>query len=196
MIILAPQPKEFTDDFWKVKNFKLSIGEIVEKRVDTSTYVSRSNSQTNMRTIISKKPETLGDLRETMDYVEKQSLHLLSAAHRTGRELQRFRVKGASPGLMDHVAMEVGDIAQIVATDMPKGSEDAPLVELGFRTIDAEKPVILCIGHNVAPGAGIMNYLEDEGLEEDVEVCGICCAARYNPVQQERQGCGPLLKTA
>lgn len=38
-----------------------------------------------MRIIIGKKPETLGDLRETMDYVEKQSLRLLSAAH-TGQE--------------------------------------------------------------------------------------------------------------
>ena len=124
--------------------------------------------------------------------------HYTSFQLPTGQEgnYKDFESKVLHAGLMDHVAMDVGDIAQIVATDMPKGSEDAPLVELGFRTIDAEKPVILCIGHNVAPGAGIMNYLEDEGLEEDVEVCGICCAARYNPVQQERQGCGPLLKTA
>lgn len=78
----------------------------------------------------------------------------------------------------------------------PKGSDDATIVKLGFGTIDAEKPVILCIGHKVAHGAGIMDYLEDEGLEEDVEVCGICCAARYNPVQQERQGYGPPIKTA
>lgn len=96
MIILAPKPKEFTDDFWKVKNFKLSIGEIVEKGWILQHMYPGSNSQTNMRTVIGKKPETLGDLRETMDYVEKQSLHLLSAAHRTGRELQRFQVKGAS----------------------------------------------------------------------------------------------------
>jgi anaerobic carbon-monoxide dehydrogenase, CODH/ACS complex subunit alpha len=98
-------------------------------------------------------------------------------------------------GLMDHVAMEVGDIAQIVARDMPKGSDDAHFVELGFGTIDTEKPVILRIGHNVASGAGIRDYLEDEWLEEDVEVCGICCAAiditQYN---RSAKFVGPLSK--
>ncbi len=86
-------------------------------------------------------------------------------------------------------------MAQIVALDMPKGDADAPLVELGMGTIDREKPIVLCIGHNVAPGAGVMDYVEDEGLEEDVEVCGICCAAiditRYN---QHAKVVGPISK--
>ena len=51
-------------------------------------------------------------------------------------------------------------------------------------SVKKEKPNVLCIGHNVAPGAGIIDYMEDQELEDDVEVCGICCAAlditRYN----------------
>ena len=131
-----------------------------------------------IRTVIGKKPETLGDLREAMNYVEEQSLQLLSAAH-TGQEgnYMDFESKVLHAGLMDHVAMEVGDVAQIAAMDLPKGSEDAPLVELGLGTIDSKKPVVLCIGHNIAPGAGIIDYMEDQGLEDDIEVCGICCAA-------------------
>lgn len=149
-----------------------------------------------MRTVIGKKPETLADLREAIEYVEEQTLQLLSATH-TGQEgnYLDFESKVLHAGLMDHVGMEVGDIAQIVALNLPKGSEDTELVELGLGTIDQEKPVILCIGHNVAPGAGIIDYMEDQGLEDDLEVCGICCAAiditRYN---NQAKVVGPISK--
>ena len=138
-----------------------------------------------MRTLIGKKPKNLGDLREGLDYLEEQMVHLLSACH-TGQEGSSidFESKALHAGLMDNLGKEIGDLAQIVALDLPKGDAEAPLVELGIGTIDREKPVILCIGHNVAPGAGIMDYLEDQDLEDDLEVCGICCAAiditRYN----------------
>ena len=138
-----------------------------------------------MRVVMGKRPRTLGDLKEALDYLEEQMVHLLSACH-TGQEGKSvdFESKALHAGLMDNLGKEIGDLAQIVALDLPKG-EDAPLVELGMGTIDHKKPVILCIGHNVAPGAGIIDYMEDEGLEDEVEVCGICCAAlditRYKP---------------
>jgi anaerobic carbon-monoxide dehydrogenase, CODH/ACS complex subunit alpha len=138
-----------------------------------------------MMTVLGKKPNTLGDLREALDYLEEQMIHLLSACH-TGQEGNSvdFESKALHAGLMDNLGMEIGDIAQIAALNLPKGAEDAPLVELGVGTIDADKPVILCIGHNVLPGAGIMDYMGENDQEEDLEVCGICCAAidisRYN----------------
>lgn len=138
-----------------------------------------------MRVVIGKKPRNLGDLKEALDYLEEQMVHLLSACH-TGQEGKSidFESKALHAGLMDDLGKEIGDLAQIAALSMPKG-EDAPLVELGLGTINQEKPVILCIGHNVAPGASIIDYLEDHGLDDDVEVCGICCAAiditRYKP---------------
>jgi acetyl-CoA decarbonylase/synthase complex subunit alpha len=138
-----------------------------------------------MRVVMGKSPQTLGDLKEALDYLEEQMVHLLSACH-TGQEGKSvdFESKALHAGLMDNLGKEIGDLAQIAALNMPKG-EDAPLVELGLGTIDREKPVILCIGHNVAPGAGIVDYMEDENLEDEVEVCGICCAAiditRYYP---------------
>ena len=294
MINVAPKPKEFNGNFWKTKDFKVSIGEIVEKKrseevpmgptpkpsvtdlrswdmkllnryepfyapfcdmcclctygkcdllgkqgacgidakaqqgrmvliascIGTAAHGGHARHLLEylmekkgedfpidlggsidieapiMRTVIGKKPETLSDLREAIEYVEEQTLHLLSAAH-TGQEgnYLDFESKVLHAGLMDHVGMEVGDIAQIVALNLPKGSEDTELVELGLGTIDREKPVILCIGHNVAPGAGIMDYMEDQGLEEDLEVCGICCAAiditRYN---NQAKIVGPISK--
>lgn len=149
-----------------------------------------------IRTVIGKAPKTLGDLREAMDYMEEQNLHLLSACH-TGQEGKSvdFESKAFHAGLMDNLGMEIGDIAQIAALNLPKGDPDAPLVELGMGSIDKNKPVVLCIGHNVAPGAGIIDYLEDKELEDDVEVCGICCAAlditRYN---KNAKVVGPISK--
>ena len=137
------------------------------------------------RTLIGKKPQNLRDLSETLSYVEQQLSHLLSACH-TGQEGNNldFESKALHSGVMDDLAREVGDIAQIVAMNMPKGDGDAPLVEMGVGTIDSKKPVVLCIGHNVLPGSNIMDYLDETGQEEDLEVCGICCAAidisRYN----------------
>ncbi|MFB2623320.1 CO dehydrogenase/acetyl-CoA synthase complex subunit alpha [Methanothermobacter marburgensis] len=148
------------------------------------------------RTVMGRRPRTLGDLREVMDYAEEQTSHLLSACH-TGQEgdSRDFESKAFHAGLMDDLVREVADIAQIVALDLPKGDEDAPLVELGFGTIDNTKPVILCIGHNVLPGADIVDYVTDRELEDEIEVCGICCAAidvtRYS---EAAKVVGPLSK--
>ena len=137
-----------------------------------------------MRVVLGKHPKNLGDLKDGLNYLEEQMVHLLSACH-TGQEGKSvdFESKALHAGLMDNLGKEIGDLAQIVALNMPKG-EDAPLVELGMGSVKKEKPIVLCIGHNVAPGAGIIDYMEDQELEDDVEVCGICCAAlditRYN----------------
>ncbi|MGC9517531.1 MAG: CO dehydrogenase/acetyl-CoA synthase complex subunit alpha [Methanomicrobiales archaeon] len=149
-----------------------------------------------MRTVIGKKPENLGDLEEAMDYVEEQMSHLLSACH-TGQEGSNidFESKALHAGMMDDLAREIGDIAQIVTLNMPKGDGDAPLIEMGLGTIDSEKPVILCIGHNVTPGAGIMDYIEDNALNDELEVCGICCAAIDISRRDDRaKVVGPLSK--
>jgi anaerobic carbon-monoxide dehydrogenase, CODH/ACS complex subunit alpha len=149
-----------------------------------------------IRTLIGIRPKKLGDLKEVLSYTEEQLSHLLSACH-TGQEGSHldFESKALHAGLMDDLAREAGDLAQIVALGMPKGDEDAPLIEMGLGTIDSKKPVILCIGHNVVPGAGIMDYMEDQDLEDEVEVCGICCAAidisRYNKAAKV---VGPLSK--
>jgi len=131
-----------------------------------------------IRTVIGKIPKTLGDLREAMSYMEEENLHLLSACH-TGQEGNYidFESKALHAGLMDNIGKEIGDIAQISALNLPKGDADVPLVELGVGVVDRDKPVILCIGHNVAPGSGIVDYLEDNNLEDDIELCGICCAS-------------------
>ncbi|MFQ5762681.1 MAG: CO dehydrogenase/acetyl-CoA synthase complex subunit alpha, partial [Candidatus Bathyarchaeia archaeon] len=138
------------------------------------------------RLVCGVRPKTLGDLEDVLDYLENQLTHLLSVTH-TGQESNNidFESKVFHAGMIDQVGMEVADMAQIAAYGFPKADPEAPLVELGFGTIDSLKPVILCIGHNVPPAIEIMDYLKTNGLHGKVEVCGLCCIAhdvtRYNP---------------
>jgi acetyl-CoA decarbonylase/synthase complex subunit alpha len=131
-----------------------------------------------IRLVCGIKPETLGDLEEVLNYVETQLTHLLSVTH-TGQEGSNvdFESKVLHAGMIDHVGMEVADIAQIAAYDFPKADPEAPLVDLGFGTISIEKPTILVIGHNVVPSIGIIQYMKENGFDGQIEVCGLCCTA-------------------
>jgi acetyl-CoA decarbonylase/synthase complex subunit alpha len=79
--------------------------------------------------------------------------------------------------MIDHVGMEVGDIAQTSALDFPKGIPDTPLADLGLGTVNSERPVIMCIGHNVVPSVGIIDYMTERKLNDKLEVVGLCCTA-------------------
>ncbi len=91
--------------------------------------------------------------------------------------------------MIDHVGMEVGDIAQVSTLGFPKAEPEAPLVSLGIGTVDTSKPVIMCIGHNVIPSVGIIDYMKDNNLADKIEVVGLCCTAhditRYYQPRQE-----------
>jgi acetyl-CoA decarbonylase/synthase complex subunit alpha len=130
------------------------------------------------RLVCGTRPKTLGDLEDILDYAETQVTHLLSVTH-TGQEGHNldFESKVFHAGMIDQVGMEVADIAQIAAYNFPKADPEAPLVDLGYGTINIEKPVILCIGHNVVPSVGIIDYIKENGLNGEIEVCGLCCTA-------------------
>ncbi|MEM3356823.1 MAG: CO dehydrogenase/acetyl-CoA synthase complex subunit alpha, partial [Candidatus Bathyarchaeia archaeon] len=130
------------------------------------------------RLVCGIKPQTLGDLEEVLNYLETQVTHLLSATH-TGQEGSNidFESKVFHAGMVDQVGMEVADIAQIAVYGFPKADPNAPIVDLGFGTVNVQKPVILCIGHNVVPSVGIIDYMKENGLDGEIEVCGLCCTA-------------------
>jgi len=138
------------------------------------------------RLVCGVKPRTLSDLEEALDYCENQVTNLLSSTH-TGQEGSNvdFESKVFHAGMIDHIGLEVADIAQVATLGFPKADPEAPLVDLGYGTVDSQKPLILCIGHNVVPATGIVDYLKSNGLHGDVEICGLCCTAhdvtRYNP---------------
>ncbi|HUV54425.1 MAG TPA: CO dehydrogenase/acetyl-CoA synthase complex subunit alpha [Candidatus Krumholzibacteriaceae bacterium] len=139
----------------------------------------------HVRLVCGIKPRTLRDLEDALDYVETQIVQLVAAAH-TGQEGDNidFESKAFHAGMLDHVALEVADIMQIATLGFPKGDPEAPMAEVGYGTIDPQKPVIMCIGHNVLPSVDIIDYMMDNNLFGEVEVGGLCCTAhdmsRYN----------------
>jgi acetyl-CoA decarbonylase/synthase complex subunit alpha len=132
----------------------------------------------HVRLVCGIRPKTLRDLEDALDYVETQIVQLVAAAH-TGQEGDNidFESKAFHAGMLDHVALEVADIMQIATLGLPKGDPDPPLTELGYGSIDATKPVIMCIGHNVLPSVDIIDYLMENNLFGDVEIGGLCCTA-------------------
>ncbi|MHA2392184.1 MAG: CO dehydrogenase/acetyl-CoA synthase complex subunit alpha [Promethearchaeota archaeon] len=131
------------------------------------------------RLIIGMKPETLSDLETAMEWVHYQLTQLLAAGH-TGQESSNldYESKSFLAGLCDAVGMEVSDAIQIAAYGMPVGDPEAPIVELGMGTMDTEnKAAILMIGHNVAPGVELVDYIREKGYEDKIDVGAICCTA-------------------
>lgn len=130
------------------------------------------------RLVYGEKPETLGDLDEVLDYAENQITQALSVVH-TGQEGNNldFESKAFHVGMIDHLGMEIGDIAQVSTLNYPKADPEAPIVEMGIGTVDRSKPVIMAIGHNVVPSVGIIDYMKDNKLDDKLEVVGLCCTA-------------------
>ena len=141
----------------------------------------------HIRLVCGIRPKTLRDLEDALDYVETQLVQLTAAGH-TGQEGDNidFESKAFHAGMLDHVAMEVADIEQIATLGMPKGEADTPMTDLGFGSIDPDKAVIMCIGHNVLPSVDIIDYLMEHDLFGEVEVGGLCCTAHDNSRYDKR----------
>nr|MDO8088661.1 4Fe-4S dicluster domain-containing protein [Candidatus Sigynarchaeum springense] len=128
------------------------------------------------RLICGIKISTLGDLEKVFKYIESQIIHLLSAGH-TGQEGSYidYEAKALHAGLMDLIGLEGADLAQLMI--FKKQGQETPLVELGQGCIDPNKPNILMIGHNAAPGVEMVDYVREQELGDKIELGAICCTA-------------------
>ncbi|RZB32757.1 MAG: acetyl-CoA decarbonylase/synthase complex subunit alpha [Candidatus Argoarchaeum ethanivorans] len=135
--------------------------------------------------IMGFQPETMGDFRPVLDYVEEQLTNLISSAH-TGQEgsARDFESKTLHAGMLDHLGMEVAEITQISCLGFPKSDENAPLAEIGMGILDQDKPIVICVGHNVVASGYILDHMDWNGLFDKIEIAGLCCTAheltRYN----------------
>ena len=134
------------------------------------------------RLVCGIKPRTIGDYDKVFSYIEEQIVQLADALH-TGQEgsYMDFESKALHMGMLDSLNKEAADIIQIACYGMPSSfagsGPDVPLVDVGIGTIDTSKPVIIVIGHNVPPAADIGVYLIENGLDDKVELGGICCTS-------------------
>ena len=148
----------------------------------------------NIRLILGLKPQTLADLRTAIEYVERELVHLIASLH-TGQEgsYLDYESKALHAGMLDFVAMEAADIAQIVGFKYPTSVAETALCGLGLASIDTSKPTIIVIGHNPASSTNIVDYLRKSGLYDKVEVGGICCTAQETIRYSDRHRViGPL----
>ncbi len=147
-----------------------------------------------IRTVMGLKPKTLGDLRTAIEYVERGVVHGVSSTH-TGQEGNNldFESKALHMGMLDLLAMEAADIAQIVGFKFPTSIAETPLVGLGWGSVDKEKPVACCIGHNAFVATVMIDHLRAAGIYDKVEVTGICCTALDNTRYSDKaKVIGPL----
>jgi acetyl-CoA decarbonylase/synthase complex subunit alpha len=164
------------------EDFKISLGDNVAIEAP------------NIRLVLGLKPETLGDLRTAIEYVERELIHLVSALH-TGQEGSNvdFESKALHAGMLDHVAMEAADVAQIAGFKYPTSVAETALVDYGTASVDMSKPVIIVIGHNPATSTNIIDYLRKNDLYDKVEIGGICCTALETTRYSDRaKVIGPL----
>ncbi|MDP2218211.1 MAG: CO dehydrogenase/acetyl-CoA synthase complex subunit alpha [Methanolobus sp.] len=132
----------------------------------------------NVQMVTGIKPKTLGDLEAAIEYVEEQLTQLLATVHmgQEGAAID-FESKAMHGGMLDHVGMEISDLAQMSCMGMPKSDPEAPLAEIGMGCIDATKPMLLVIGHNVAGVANMIDYMHENDLSDKIELGGLCCTA-------------------
>ena len=148
--------------------------------------VGPSNIEAPMtETIMGFKPRTIGDFIPVLNYIQEQLTQLMAATH-TGQEgsARDFESKTLHGGMLDHLGMEVAEITQISCLGYPKSNETAGMVEIGMGILDSAKPVVICVGHNIAAPAYILDYMDVNGLFDKIEIAGLCCTAhemtRYN----------------
>ncbi len=124
------------------------------------------------------KPKTLADLERALRYCEEQIVQVVDAIH-TGQEgsYLDYESKAFHLGMLDSLGKEIADIAQICAFGLPKGEDNQPLIEVGMGVMDRSKALILVIGHHAPPAVNIADYIENNGLEDEVDLGGICCTA-------------------
>lgn len=163
-----------------------------DKKIDLGTFIEVECP--NIRTVLGLKPETLGDLKVAVEYVYKEITHLLDSTHfgQEGNYLD-YESKALHASMLDHVGMEVADVAQIVGFNFPTSVADTPLVDMGWGSVDKTKPVILVVGHNPATSTTVIDYLRENNLYDKLEVAGICCTALETTRYSDRaKVIGPL----
>src|SRR4030067_1287820 len=139
--------------------------------------VGPSNLQAPLtETIMGIQPKTIGDFIPVLEYVEEQLTQLIAAAN-TGQEgsSRDFESKALHAGMLDLLGMEVADIIQISCMGLPKSDEKAPMAEIGMGILDPKKPVVICVGHNIAAPAYILDYMDSNGLFDKIEIGWLCC---------------------
>ena len=128
--------------------------------------------------ITGMRPKTVADFKKVLDYCEEQIVQVVDSIH-TGQEgsYLDYESKALHLGMIDSLSKEVADIIQMCAFGFPKGEDNQPFIDIGMGVLDHNKAIVLVIGHHAPPATNIADYIEENGLEDEVDLAGICCTA-------------------
>jgi len=129
-----------------------------------------------------KYARTVGDLERVMGYVESQLNKLTLAAYSGVGEAFDFECMAFHVGSVLLAAQEVSELLKVSCFGLQNSAQHDklemrtwPPVNIlgGLKNVDRNKPVIAFVGDNFLPAWTTVNYLKENNLTEELEICGI-----------------------
>lgn len=129
-----------------------------------------------------KYARTVGDLERVMGYVESQLNKLTLAGYAGVGRAFDFECMTFHVGSILLVAQEVSELLKVSCFGLQSAAKHDklemktwPPVNIlgGLKNVDRNKPAILFVGDNFLPAWTTVNFLKENNLTEEVEICGI-----------------------
>jgi acetyl-CoA decarbonylase/synthase complex subunit alpha len=129
-----------------------------------------------------KYATTVGGLERVMEYVESQLNKLTLAGYSGVGEAFDFECMAFHVGSVLLAAQEVSELLKVSCFGLQNSAQHDklemqtwPPVNIlgGLKNVDRNKPVIAFVGDNFLPAWTTVNYLKENNLTEELEICGI-----------------------
>jgi len=126
-------------------------------------------------------PQSLADLDRAQSYAEEQLDKLLVASVQGTGSVADFEEMAFHAGSVLLVAQDVAELVKMNCFGLANAAEQdwrevtffPWMVNGGLGSLEPGKPVVLFVGDNFLPGWVAANYLNEKGLTEQIEICGI-----------------------
>ena len=174
-----------------------------DKDVSFGTTIDKSEYFA-IRAVTGLDPKNLGDLERAQSYAEEQLTKLLTASFAGVGSASDFEELALHAGSLLFVTMNVAEMVKVSCFTFTNAGMQ-PISELynypranrqtGMGSVDRSKPVLAFVGDSFLPAWVALGLLRENGLHEQVELCGIGPAAddgiRFYP---NFRNLGPILQ--
>jgi len=129
-----------------------------------------------------KYATTVGDLERVMGYVDSQLNKLTLAGYSGVGEPLDFEAMAFHLGTVLFAAQETSELLKVSCFGLQSAAQHDklemrawPPVNIlgGLKNVDRNKPVIAFVGDNFLPARTTVDYLKENNLTEELEICGL-----------------------
>ena len=151
-----------------------------KKAIDIGRSITYPTMNTSMLTGF--YTQNLSDIGRALFYAESQLSELLLSAYFGNESVIEFEEKALHAGSLTFLAMELSESIKMCCFEFLNAgkhsateySEFPPVeTEVGMGAVDTTKPVVVFFGNNFLPAWFAVEYVKKEGVETDVEICGV-----------------------